>query len=123
MGIFDLFKKQPSNETILDDVIWLTKQAKFDGISKAVARSLDTSSLPVAILLVSHFQDCLQELQTVETSGQWETGHVMATKAVGLTSGKMSDLPLDESQSVTIFVGERHPLPLHEDGTNPYTNC
>ena len=40
MGIFDWLKTPKSNVDLLDEVIWLTKQAKFTGISASIARCL-----------------------------------------------------------------------------------
>ena len=63
MGVFDWLMKPKSNVDLLDDQIWLTKQAKFAGISAATARCLAEPVRPFAVLLVAHFPDCLDELQ------------------------------------------------------------
>ena len=65
MGLFDWLKPQQSNVETLADVIWLTTKAKYAGMVKAVESSLKELDSPVAVLLVAHFQDCLNELQQV----------------------------------------------------------
>jgi hypothetical protein len=69
MGMFDWLKTPKSNVDLLDEVIWLTKQAKFTGISAAMARCLAQPARPFAVLLVAHFRDCLLELQTIVEQG------------------------------------------------------
>lgn len=72
MGIFDWLKTPKNNVDLLDDVIWLTKQAKFAGISSATARCLAEPARPFAVLLVAHFRDCLEELQAVVEQGGFD---------------------------------------------------
>ena len=68
MGLFDWFTSTPSNTTVLDDVIWLTKAAKFKGIRQMVARILAGNGRPHSLILVAHFRDCLDELQKISES-------------------------------------------------------
>lgn len=113
MGFFDWLKTAPSNVRVLDDVIWLSTQAKLDGITKAVATGSPGRDEPAAILLVAHFQDCLEDLQKI--AGQAEAaGPVMALAAESLPDAA-SRLPFSESQKIMILVGERHPLAAHDD--------
>ena len=90
MGIFDWLSKPKSNVDVLDDMIWLTKQAKFAGISAATAQSLAEPDRPFAVLLVAIFQDCLAELQTVVEQSRFDQKKVITTLAAQLSGRAMS---------------------------------
>lgn len=112
MGLFDWFKTTQTNVTVADDMIWLTKQAKFNGIQKATVQSLGTPNGPDAIILVAHFQDCLAELCMIaEQSGC----SVTAVSVADLRNAKPSGMSLGESHSLQILVGEHHPLLSHDE--------
>ena len=68
MGLSDWFTSTPSNTIVLDDVIWLTKEAKFKGIMKMIPRLLAQNDRPHTIILAAHFRDCLDELQKISES-------------------------------------------------------
>lgn len=114
MGIFDWLKTPKTNVDLLDEVIWLTKQAKFAGISAATARCLAEPVRPLAVLLVAHFRDCLEELRAVVEQGGFDPKSVIAATAEILTGRSAPRLGSDESQTIEIIVAERHPLQAHD---------
>jgi hypothetical protein len=113
MGIFDWLSKPKSNVDVLDDMIWLTKQAKFAGISKATSQCLEQSDRPFAVLLVAMFQDCLAELQAIVEQNRCDQKKVVTTLAEQLNSRAMSTASPDDSQTIVIIVAERHPIQAH----------
>ncbi len=69
MALFDWFK-ETSNVEVANDHIWLTKEAKLKGISLAVARALDDTHGPLAVVLIAHFADCVPDLhQLIQQAG------------------------------------------------------
>lgn len=113
MGLFNLFSSSKSNVEILDDRIWQTRQAKFAGILAAASQSLTEPNQPYAILLVAMFEDCLAELQQILDASHLDQKRVMATLAEQLSERTVQTSGLDDSQSITIIVAERHPLKAH----------
>ena len=113
MGIFDWLSKPKSNVDVLDDMIWLTKQAKFAGISAATAQCLAEPDRPFAVLLVAIFQDCLAELQATVEQSRFDQKKVVTTLAEQLSGRAMSTTSPDDSQSIMIIVAERHPIQAH----------
>lgn len=114
MGLFDWFTSPPSNVTVLDDVIWLTKKAKFKGITQAVVGSLTGNDRPHTMILVAHFHDCLDELQKISESVAVSRPIIVAS-ADALQSTRTSTISSDQARPIQIIVGERHPLLSHED--------
>ena len=112
MGIFDWLKKPKTNVDLLDDVIWLTKQAKFTGISASIGRCLAEPARPFAVLLVAHFRDCLEQLQAIVQQGGFE--NVIAATADNLTGRSAPRLGSEDSQTINIIIAERHPLQSHD---------
>ncbi len=114
MGFLDWFKSTPSNVTVLDDTIWLSKQAKLNGIATALSKCLDEQDRPDAVILVAHFQDSLDELrQIAEAAGP---SHLVTLTSAGtLAKNAAFCTSLDPSRTVEIVVGERHPLRLHDE--------
>ncbi len=112
MGIFDWLKKPKSNVDLLDDQIWLTKQAKLAGISASIGRL--GPARPFAVLLVAHFRACLDDLQAVVTQGGFDQRSVITTTTENLTGRSAPRLGSDESETVVIIVAERHPLQAHD---------
>ena len=114
MGFFDWFKRSPSNVTLHQDVIWLTKAAKLKGLAAAIADSRGQRDAPSAILLVAHFPECLEGLEKVgqlvrrrrHLSGQRGPGPALEHAA--------SALPTGDAQRLLLVVGERHPLAAHD---------
>ena len=114
MGFFDsLFGgKKRTNVEVVPDLIWMTTDAKFDGLATEV--EVRSRSETVAILLVAHFPDVLARLN--ELSGhQASDVPIEAVLAGKLNTDLAASLNLDESATIDIIVGERHPLPSVDD--------
>jgi hypothetical protein len=102
------------NKTELgEDRIWLTQDAKNAGIHKEVTQAVANPSGPSSVIVVAHFNDCLEQLQTAVTG--FDQDRVFVTLADALADRKPTDLAADESRSILIIVCERHPLPSHDD--------
>ena len=114
MGLFDWFTSPPSNVTVLDDVIWLTKEAKFKGITQMIPRILAENDRPHTIILVAHFRDCLEELQQISESVAASRSIIVAS-ADALQNTRTSTISSDEARPMQIIVGERHPLLSHDE--------
>ncbi len=114
MGIFDWLKTPKTNVEVMDDVIWLTKQAKFAGISAATARCFARRTRPLAVLLVAHFRDCLEQLQAIVQQGGFDPKSVIVATAEILKGRSAPRLGSDDSQTIEIIVAERHPLQSHD---------
>jgi preprotein translocase subunit SecA len=109
MGFFDsLFgSKKPTNVVVAPERIWMTTDAKCAGLAGEIAER--SNSETVAILLVAHFPDVLARLN--ELAAEPATVPVMAVLASDLSIDIATKLNLDESATIDIIVGERHPLP------------
>ncbi|MDP6558349.1 MAG: preprotein translocase subunit SecA [Pirellulaceae bacterium] len=114
MGFIDsLFGSQkPRNVEVIPDHIWMTTDAKFVGLAKEVAER--SNSETVAILLVAHFPDVLARLDDL-ASQRTSDVPVKAALAGNLAADLAASLNLDESATIDIIVGERHPLPSVDD--------
>lgn len=116
MGLFDFFfggrGSKRSNVNVVPDVIWLNTSAKLKGIRKDVAAQ---TSLGVSgVLLVAHFEDVLVQLFKIAA----EHGNNIPIKvslAKDLSADLVSEWSANESATIAIIVGERHPLPKHDD--------
>ncbi len=111
MGFLDfIFGGSKSNVETLPDRIWLTSQAKRNGIRKEINEQ--AQSEPVGLLLVAHFPDVLETLYELQDS-------IDLSCEVKLASDLSTDLtafwPADDSRRYFILVAERHPLPAHDD--------
>jgi hypothetical protein len=114
MALFDWFKSKPSNATLLDDVIWLTSQAKREGIARSILQRSNADGPPVPLILIAHFRDCHDELKRI--AGSIATDGSVAVYTSGqLQREDMSRTAYHASQKVDILVGERHPLPSHDE--------
>ena len=76
---------------------------------------------PVAVVLIAHFQDCLNELQQIVENDQFNNT-VTVILADQLQSDSIGQTPVDESQCVDIVVGERHPLESHDQSIVKFAN-
>jgi hypothetical protein len=114
MGIFDWFKGDRSNLEVAADRIWLTKAAKFAGISSEVSDNLAGSETPDAIFLMAHFQDCLNQLGQLAERAGFDPNRIMVATADAL-AGRRTPGGLHEAQTVLIVAAERHPLRSHDD--------
>ena len=118
MGFFDWLKGAKA-KIQTDDRIWLTKQAKFAGIQRDIAQALADPNGPDAVFVVAHFQDCLDELRSLVASAGFDEGRVLVTLSEALerrTAGAASD----ESRRILFVIGERHPLPSHDDALQEF---
>ena len=114
MGFFDWLAGATGNVTVLDDVIWLTQKAKFQGVSRAIVQRLGEQRGPAAVFVVAHFSDCLEQLRKiVEQIGA--SNSVMVVNAASLMSETASMASFDASQMLDILVAERHPLAMHDE--------
>lgn len=111
MGVFDWIFGAKGNVELDDDMIWLSKRAKFAGIGLAVDQCFALGEPPIAVILVAHFDDCLAELQAVDSF----EGPVTATLAGDLAKVTVPEAALSENHLVRIIVAERHPLPKHDE--------
>ena len=101
-----------SNVEVIPDVIWLNNTAKLKGIRKDVVAQ--GSSGAVGLLLVAHFPDVLEQLFKIAA----ENGNHIPIKvslAKDLSTDLVSEWSVNESATVAVIVGERHPLPKHDD--------
>ena len=114
MGLFDFFfgGGKRSNVNVVPDVIWLNITAKLTGIRKDVVAQ--SSSGAVGVLLVAHFPDVVDQLYRIAA----ENGNNIPIKvslAKDLSTDLVAEWSINESATVAIIVGERHPLPKHDD--------
>lgn len=114
MGFLEFLfgEKTPAKVETVNDRIWMTTEAKFAGLTReAQTRS---QSGTVAILLVSHFPDVQEWLEEIASQQTWAVPS-KAVSASNLNKDLASSLRLDESATIDIIVGERHPLPSVDD--------
>jgi hypothetical protein len=114
MGIFDWFKGTASNVTLLNDAVWLTKQAKFKGITQRISRRPTEKDCPDAIILVAHFRDSLEDLRRIVDQTN-DSGSITCATADTLRMDTASKIRIDESKVIEILVAEYHPLPPHDE--------
>ena len=121
MGFFDfLFEsKKPKHAEFVLDRIWITSDAKFTGLEKEAVERSRTET--VAILLVAHFPDVLARLEAIANRNVWDVP-CMAVSAGNLNSGIAGNLNLDESATIDIIVGERHPLRSMDNRLEEFAN-
>jgi len=111
MGLFDaLFGRKPkSNVEMLDDQIWLSIDAKFDGVRNQLQNQMGSS----AVLLIAHFDDTLERLLDIVNGFQGKTS-VQAILVDDLSSDFVNRLNINESDKIDLIVAERHPLPAED---------
>jgi hypothetical protein len=109
MGVFDWLSGQKSKLELIEDNVWLSRQAKLQGIAAAIDACFSGSDPPLAVILAAQFDDCLAELQAMLEAKQLP-GPVTATLVEELASISAAKAPLAESQLIEIVVAERHPL-------------
>ena len=109
MGMFDfLFGNKPQTTVqVLNDRIWLSQNAKINGIKQQIRQQTDSAT----ILLVAHFEETLQQLRTITADHQ----PVHLVLAENLTSDITSRINTDESATIDLIVAERHPLKSADD--------
>ncbi|MCR4413574.1 MAG: hypothetical protein NUV77_14225 [Thermoguttaceae bacterium] len=114
MGIFDWLSGKWDAVHVAEDRIWLTRAAKFAGIQREVASALADPRGPDAVFLVAHFDDCLDELRSLASRARFDERRVLVTCSKEL-EGRSAAGRVDKSRTILIVVGERHPLPSHDD--------
>jgi hypothetical protein len=119
MGLFDWLTGKKDRVEIAEDRIWLTQQAKNVGIRKEVAQAVADPAGPHAVIVVAHFKDCLEQLRTVVVG--FDRDRVLITLADALAGRTPTNLALDETRHILIIVGERHPLPSHDEVVVDFT--
>jgi hypothetical protein len=109
MGFLDFLfgSKTPTTVEEVTDRIWLTQQAKFNGVREELEERFASNS--AAILLVGHFPDTLKILNGIAEEYEGDTS-VTATLAEDLTLDIAGNLKLDETVTFDLIVAERHPL-------------
>lgn len=117
MGLFDsLFGSgSRSKAQVLDDKVWLTQKAKFNGLTQEINEHNDAA----AILLIAHFDDTLAQLNEMAADYQ---GHaaLKATLAEQLPEDLAATLNVDESATIDLIVAERHPLPSADNAIQSF---
>lgn len=111
MGLFDWLignkQSQPTNR------IWLTKNAKYQGMANEIAEFLADLDHPSALFVVAHFPDCLDELEALVATRRFYDDRLYITLAEDLP--KVSRRVGDGSGDALLIVGEKHPLRSHDD--------
>lgn len=113
MGFFDWLKGEKGKVEVANDRVWLSQQAKSDGIRREINEALADPTGPCAIVAVAHFEDCLNQLRSVVAD--FDQDRFLVTLADALSGREPADVVTDESRSILIVVGERHPLRSHDD--------
>lgn len=113
MGLFRMLfgGGPPKNATVEPDQIWLTEDAKFNGIRTRLGESSTDGC--IAVILVSHFTDVAERLQSISDSYSGSIP-LISVSASELSSRIARDLQASENQLIEMIVAERHPL-LEED--------
>lgn len=110
MGLLDWLCGKLDRVEIADDRVWLTKQAKYDGIQREIGEAVADRAGPTAIIVVAHFADCLEQLRSA--LADFDPDLVLVTPADALASRRPA---VDESCNILIIVSERHPSLSHDE--------
>ncbi len=121
MGFFDWLTGAKA-KVRTDDRIWLTKQAKFAGIQRDIAEALADPNGPDAVFVVAHFQSCFDQLRSLVAAAGCDEGRVLVTLSESLESYTVGAAS-GQSHSLLIVVGERHPLPSHDDALQQFARA
>jgi hypothetical protein len=116
MGLFDWLTGKRNNVEIVEDRVWLTKKAKLAGVRRDIARALGDPDGPDGVIVVAHFQECLDELRATADTAAFDDSRLLVTGAESLARLYCSGQGLDESRNIWMIVGELHPVPSHDDG-------
>ncbi|HSL68918.1 MAG TPA: hypothetical protein VK864_01685 [Longimicrobiales bacterium] len=98
--------RAPARVELLPDQIWISSQARLNGIRAELQRS---ATDPKMIALVAHFPDMLAQLEPLAAEFG-SKGRVRALLARQLSSAAAERLPLDPAAILSLIVAERHPL-------------
>jgi hypothetical protein len=113
MGLFDWLTGNKSKVRVLPDLVWLTEQAKRDGLRRHLAQAIADPAGACGIIVVAHFADCLAWLH--DMAAELNCDRLLVTLADALAGEALAALATDESQQLLIVVAERHPLPSHNE--------
>jgi preprotein translocase subunit SecA len=115
MGLIDFLSGTSGKRRkieVVPDRIWMTAEAKFEGVAKEVVER--SKSKADTVLLVAHFPDVLKRLEMIASLHVGNTP-CRAVLASNLNANWAASLTVDESAILDIIVGERHPLPTVDD--------
>ncbi len=111
MGWLNWLSRSNGRVDVLPDLFWISKRAKYSGISLAVQRHLKGPTPPLAVILLAQFDDCLRDLQAFADQQHFDPSMVVTLCADALNSSQFEHLMLGESSDcVEILIAERHPL-------------
>ena len=91
MGLFDWLTGKKDKVEIAKYRIWLTHDAKIAGIQKEVAQAVGNPAAPGAVIVVAHFNDCLEQLQAAVAG--FDKDRVFVTSADLLVGEHRPTLP------------------------------
>ncbi len=100
-------KSPPSNVEIDPDMVWLTDEAKYNGVRQDLLSKSNSRS--VAILLIAHFPNVQAELETMLESYEGEVP-ALVVRAADLSPSIAANFNVDENTVIDLIVVERHPL-------------
>lgn len=108
MGLFDfLFGGKPDSRVeVMGDHVWMTQQAKLNGIRNQLESRCVAGA--AAVVLVAHFADTLELMQALAAGHSGGT-HVAAMLAGKLRRDALRPWNLGETTVLDIIVCERHP--------------
>jgi hypothetical protein len=115
MGLFDWLKRDDGNVEIGEDRVWITAEAKLAGIASQVLDADKRANKPFATILVAHFANVLQQLQTLIEDGQSGDNRVLVALAETLDPRAAPLTHFEQSGWLQIVVAERHPLRSHDE--------
>jgi hypothetical protein len=113
MGLISWLMRRKDKVEIAAERIWLTKKAKLAGMKREIAEALGDPHGPDVIMVVAHFRNYLDELQAA-LSGLG-VDRLLIADADALQGHVSPSQLFDESRTVAIVVGERHPLASHDE--------
>lgn len=105
-------KKEPPRVQVQSDLVWLSRNAKFDGIRNYLDREAIGES--VAVLLVAHSNATYALLQKIAADYDGDTP-VMSLLACDLSSEVANGLQIGENELIELIIAERHPLTYIDD--------
>ncbi|BBO32052.1 preprotein translocase subunit SecA [Lacipirellula parvula] len=114
MGWFDWLKSEPSNVQVLPNVVWLTEEAKLNGIRAAIHESAALREPAAAVYLVAHFPDSLSVLRELAAEFN-STLPLQACLATNLGDACRSSATSAARNWVEVIINSRHPHPVYDD--------
>jgi len=114
MGWFDWLKSEPSNVEVLPNVVWLTDEAKRNGIRLAIRAAAEQLEPPTVVFLVAHFSASLDGLGELASEFA-STIPVKVCLTTNLNDACRSSTPPAAGHWVEVIVDERHPHPHDDD--------